>query len=506
MSDNILRAAAYCRVSTDKDEQKNSIESQKQFFADFISSHKNWQLSEIYFDEGKSGTTTKNRSGFNAMIADCKKGLIDIIITKEVSRFARNTVDTLMYTRMLKKLGINVIFLNDGIDTLQSDGELRLSLMSCIAQEESRKTSERVKWGQRRQMEKGVVFGRNMLGYDVIGGKLFINEKGAEIVRSIFIKYTAEGKSTRTIADELNSCGAQSLRGGKWNSTSVLRILRNEKYAGDLCQGKTCTPDPLDHVKKYQHDFSKMVYIKDHHSPVISRDLWELTQSELKRRSPVSCDSSRFSSKHWCSGMIKCGLCGHNFVQRRKKLLSGNDYYAWRCPAVGCRCGSVNEKVLLEAVCFTLKLLLPDAEQMAEHISCNINNAKTMNSGASIAGLKRELRKLESSKLNICRKLADGLLSDDEFTTLRLQIQNEISQLEEKLSAANQQTYFLSAIQELLTFNTPNTSICREVLENITVLPCRQLEVRLKGSPTVKLACKTSGRCENYSVKFDIVK
>ena len=506
MSDKILRAAAYCRVSTDKDEQKNSIENQKQFFTDLISSHKNWQLSAIYFDEGKSGTTTKNRCGFNAMIADCKKGLIDTIITKEVSRFARNTVDTLMYTRMLKKLGINVIFLNDGIDTLQSDGELRLSLMSCIAQEESRKTSERVKWGQRRQMEKGVVFGRNMLGYDVIDGKLFTNEKGAEIVRSIFIKYAAEGKSTRTIADELNSSGTHSLRGGKWNSTSVIRILRNEKYVGDLCQGKTCTPDPLDHAKKYQHDSSKLVYIKDHHSPVISRELWELTQSELEKRSQVSHNSSRFSSKHWCSGMIKCSLCGHDLVQRRKKLLSGDEYYAWRCPTVGCKCGSVNEKVLLEAVCFTLKLLLPDAEKMAERISRNINDAKAESSGTSISALNRELRQLESSKLNICRKLADGLLSDDEFTTLRLQIQNEISQLEEKLSAANQQTDFLSAIQELLTFNTPDTSICREVLENITVLPCRQLEVRLKGAQPVKLAYKTSGRCENYSVKFDIVK
>ena len=160
----MLRVAAYCRVSTDSDDQANSFESQKLFFEQKINENKDWILADIYADKGISGTSTSKRADFNRMMRDAKTGKIDRIITKEVSRFARNTVDTLQYTRELKSFGVGVLFINDNIDTFDSDGELRLTIMASIAQEESRKTSERVKWGQKRQMEKGVVFGRNILG------------------------------------------------------------------------------------------------------------------------------------------------------------------------------------------------------------------------------------------------------------------------------------------------------------------------------------------------------
>ena len=162
-----LRVAAYARVSTDKDDQANSLDNQRTYFSKYITQHEGWQLVNVFYDEGISGTQTKKRKGFMEMIAEAESGEIDLIITKEVSRFARNTVDTLSYTRELKKFGVGVIFTLDNIDTRQSDGEFRLTIMASIAQEESRKTSERVKWGQRRQMEKGVVFGRDLLGYTV---------------------------------------------------------------------------------------------------------------------------------------------------------------------------------------------------------------------------------------------------------------------------------------------------------------------------------------------------
>ena len=167
-----LRVAAYARVSTDKDDQANSLDNQRNYFTDYITRHEGWQLVNVFYDEGISGT-----QGFMEMIAEAEAGEIDLIITKEVSRFARNTVDTLSYTRELKKIGVGVIFTLDNIDTRQSDGEFRLTIMASIAQEESRKTSERVKWGQRRQMEKGVVFGRDLLGYTVKDGNLYINEE-----------------------------------------------------------------------------------------------------------------------------------------------------------------------------------------------------------------------------------------------------------------------------------------------------------------------------------------
>ena len=194
------KVAAYCRVSTDNEDQANSFESQQRYFRQYIERNPDWELYEIFADEGISGTNTKKRKEFNRMIACAKNGDFDLIITKEISRFARNTLDSIYYTRELKKHGVGVIFMNDNINTLDGDAELRLAIMSSIAQEESRKTSERVKWGQKRQMEQGVVFGRSMLGYDVEGGKMTINEEGAKVVRLIFHKFVNEGKGTHVIA------------------------------------------------------------------------------------------------------------------------------------------------------------------------------------------------------------------------------------------------------------------------------------------------------------------
>ena len=186
------RVAAYCRVSTDHEDQANSFESQQRFFRQYIQYHPDWELYAIFADEGLSGTTTKKRKEFQRMIACAQNGEIDLILTKEISRFARNTLDSISFTRELKRHGVGVIFMNDNINTLDGDAELRLAIMSSIAQEESRKTSERVKWGQKRRMERGVVFGRSMLGYDVKDGKMTINKEGAEVVRLIFHKFVEE--------------------------------------------------------------------------------------------------------------------------------------------------------------------------------------------------------------------------------------------------------------------------------------------------------------------------
>ena len=251
MTKSKLRVAAYCRVSTDKDDQTNSLISQRKYFADYITHHDDWVLSDVYYDEGISGTQTKKRAGFNTMIEEAMQGEIDLILTKEVCRFARNTVDTLSYTRKLKDNGVGVIFTIDNIDTRDSDGELRLTIMASIAQEESRKTSERVKWGQKRRMEQGIVFGRDLIGYNVRNGELAINEEEVPIVRAIFHKYTNEGKGTHVIARELSEEGLRPKRVKLWSATVILRALRNEKYVGDLCQKKTFTPNYLTHAKKY---------------------------------------------------------------------------------------------------------------------------------------------------------------------------------------------------------------------------------------------------------------
>ena len=297
-----IRVAAYARVSSDKDDQLNSLENQKSFFADYIKSRVEWEFVGVYWDEGISGTQTIKRTGFNNMIADAMNKKIDLIITKEVTRFARNTVDTLWHARELKERGVGIIFILDNIDTRDADSEYRLTIMASNAQEESRKTSERVKWGQRRQMEKGVVFGRDLLGYTVKNGILHINPEEVPVVKAIFHKYTNEGKGTHVIARELLEEGMQPKRVKLWSNVVILRVLRNEKYVGDLCQKKTITPNYLTHKKKYNRGEEDMIYLKDHHEPIISRDLCNRTQEELNRLSKMTKEQKiKYSNLHWCS-------------------------------------------------------------------------------------------------------------------------------------------------------------------------------------------------------------
>lgn len=323
--------AAYCRVSTERDDQQNSLTSQKRYFKEYIERHSGWQLSKIYVDEGISGTATKKRHAFNQMIDDAHRHEFDLILTKEISRFARNTLDSIYYTRELKDLGIGVLFLNDNINTLDPDAELRLTILSSIAQEESRKTSERVKWGQKRRMEQGVVFGRDLLGYDVKNGIMFINKQGAKTVNEIFHKFVYEHKSAGKIAQELTNNGIPTQTGKQWSSTAILRILRNEKYCGDLIQKKTITKNYLTHEKKSNQGEEKMVVIKNHHQPIISRELFNMSITELKKRSPPPEQKSRYSNRYCFSGKIMCGICGSSFVVRSKKRKDGSIYRSWRC-------------------------------------------------------------------------------------------------------------------------------------------------------------------------------
>ena len=325
------KVAAYCRVSTDHEDQANSFESQQRYFRQYIKRNPDWELYGIFADEGISGTSTKKRKEFNRMIACAKSGEFDLILTKEISRFARNTLDSIYYTRDLKKHGVGVIFLNDNINTLDGDAELRLAILSSIAQEESRKTSERVKWGQKRRMEQGVVFGRSMLGYDVKDGRMTINEEGAKVVRRIFHKFVNEGKGTHVIARELREEGICPMRAKEWSNTVILRVIRNEKYCGDLVQKKTYTPDFLSHEKKYNRGQEEFVIIKDHHEPIISRELFEKANRMLDARSLSQEGVAKHSNRYPFSGKIKCGCCGSGYVARYKTRKDGSKYKAWRC-------------------------------------------------------------------------------------------------------------------------------------------------------------------------------
>jgi len=526
MNHNKLRVAAYCRVSTDKDDQTNSLISQRRYFADYINHHEDWVLNDVYYDEGISGTQTKKRAGFNAMIEEAMQGGIDLILTKEVCRFARNTVDTLSYTRKLKDNGIGVVFTIDNIDTRDADGELRLTIMASIAQEESRKTSERVKWGQKRRMEQGVVFGRDMLGYTVQNGTLSVNEEEVPIVRAIFHKFTNEGKGTHVIARELLEEGMRPMRVKLWSNTIILRVLRNEKYVGDLCQKKTYTPNYLTHAKKYNRGNEEMVYLKDHHEPIIDRELWNRTQAELLRRSPSEDAKSKHSNRYWCSGKLYCGMCGGRYVSRTKKLKNGDIYKAWRCYAaanhgtkktsssgeqIGCDNGSINEKALLTCMHYCICMLQTNQKELKREIIQEIKEIKGKHEKKpDIKRIQEKMDTLAAKKRKAIDLMLDGLITKSDLQEQTKWYDEQLAELSESLNAAGKQDKansaelceyesYLSALDEIMSFDESNESLYREILDKMVIYHDKTVEVWLKSVPFgMKLTIRSHGKNDDY--------
>jgi len=480
--DTKKRVAAYCRVSTDKDDQANSFESQQRYFKEYIERTPGWELYEIFADEGISGTNTKKRKDFNRMIACAKHGNFDLIITKEISRFARNTLDSIYYTRDLKKHGVGVIFLNDNINTLDPDAELRLTIMSSIAQEESRKTSERVKWGQKRRMEQGVVFGRDMLGYDVKDGQMYINEDGAKIVRLIFHKFVAEGKGCHTIARELREAGIQtSTRMTQWSNTVILRVIRNEKYCGDLVQKKTITPDFLSHEKKYNKGEEEFVILKDHHEPIISREMFDAANKILDDRALSPEGKSKHSNRYAFSGKIKCGICDKTFGARYTTRKDGSVYKAWRCLAgaqygkpridnAGNLVGCSSESIRNEDALHIMRLVSTSLEMEKKSIVSNmIKVIQEVISGdigdTDTATLQEKIIAVEDKKTSLIELYTSKDISRDEFLTARTKCDDEVEGLRNLISSIEKQDTIIRQKAELITDITAAVS---EIIDGMT--------------------------------------
>ena len=460
------KVVAYCRVSTDNEDQANSFESQQRYFRQYIERNPDWELYEVFADEGISGTNTKKRKEFNRMIACAKNGDFDLIVTKEISRFARNTLDSIFYTRDLKKHGVGVIFMNDNINTLDGDAELRLAIMSSIAQEESRKTSERVKWGQKRQMEQGVVFGRSMLGYDVKDGKMYINEDGAKVVRLIFHKFVYEGKGTHVIARELREEGIKPMRVKEWQNTVILRVIRNEKYCGDLVQKKTYTPDFLSHEKKVNLGQEEFVIIKDHHEPIISRELFDKANRILDEKSLSQEGKAKHSNRYPFSGKIKCGCCGSSYVARYKTRKNGSRYKAWRCleaarhgsphvdkagNQVGCSGLSIRNEDATHIMYLVTSSLKYNKEKITNNLLAIIKSIIAMDTaGTDSEKLKSQMKAIEQKRTNLIDLYTSGDITRDEFSAAKAKCENEIAELQSVIGNIDKQREMIEKQQELV--------------------------------------------------------
>ncbi len=337
-----LRVAAYCRVSTDDEEQLTSYEAQKNYYTDKIMTNKEWTMAGIFADEGITGTSARKRPEFLRMIRQCKQGKIDIVLTKSISRFARNTVDCLNYVRALKELGIAVIFEKENMNTLEVDSEILITMLGAFAQSESESISANVRWGIRQAMKEGkaTIQYKYLYGYRKgDDSKPEIIPDQAEVVRKIYDLFLS-GTPVRGIQEYLNANSVPNINGeSKWARSAIDSILTNEKYCGDVLLQKTYIDDCINKKVKKNTGQLPMYLVQNHHEGIISRETFDAAQAELARRSAGKSPSmknaptgrSRYSSKYALSDRLYCGECGTRYQRCTWRNRDGSKRIVWRC-------------------------------------------------------------------------------------------------------------------------------------------------------------------------------
>lgn len=330
------KVCAYARVSTDSEKQGESLENQVSYYENLISSNPDYEYVAVFADRGITGTT-ENRPEFQRMLQLCREGKIELIITKSISRFARNTAVMLETVRSLKEIGVEVRFEKENINTLSGDGELMLTVLSSFAQEESKNVSDNLKWRVKKKFEQGelIINTTRFLGYDKDEyGDLVINREGAAVVKKIFNEYL-NGKGAFTIAKELNTDGVPTVAGGRWQENTILNILKNEKYKGDAILQKYYTPDHLKKGTVRNKGEVDSYYIEDNHSPIITREMWEQVQQEIERRGKakgnVSGDTNKYKNRYPLTGMLFCSKCGATLRRRTWNSKLNCKKIVWQC-------------------------------------------------------------------------------------------------------------------------------------------------------------------------------
>jgi len=451
-----IRVAPYCRVSTDSDDQLESYKTQVAYYTDLVNSNPEWEMVGIYADESITGTQTKKRDDFNRMIDDCMNGKIDMVITKAISRFARNTVDTLTYVRQLKDKGIAVFFEEQNINTLTTEGEFLLTILSSVAQQEVENISANVKFGLRARMKDGKNVGfRKCLGYDYnTETQVFtINAKEAEIVRYVFEQYI-KGKGAYTIARELDEKGYKPLRAEKWSWTSVIAILKNVKYKGDLEMGKTYVTDPISKKRLTNLGEKDSYYVENNHAPIISVEVFQKAQDILSRRG----ESIKHKGKRWdkysrqyaFSSMIYCAFC--ESVYSRRNLYSGTEYEkrVWSC-ADAVKKGKkvcpdsiskIDEKELEQAFVHAFRLMCSDNKDIITEFLQRVESS--LNESSYTKELTKVDKKVSYLKTRLDRLLElllDSSIEKSEYDLKRMELLDELE------TADQEQSELLSAVK-----------------------------------------------------------
>ncbi len=495
-----LKVAAYCRVSTDSDEQAGSYEVQVQHYTGYIGRNKEWELAGIYADDGISGTNTKKREGFNGMIEDCMAGKIDMVITKSISRFARNTIDCLKYVRQLKEKNIAIIFEKENINTLEASGELLLTIMASLAQQESASLSQNVKLGLQFRYQDGKVQvnHNHFLGYTKDEeGNLIIEEEEAKIVRRIFREYL-EGASFRDIAEGLERDKIKT--GGKrykWHLSTVQGILQNEKYMGDALLQKTITTDFIEKTRIKNDGSVPQYYVKDSQEPIIARDIFTQVQEEMIRRANLTSgvDGKKkrvYSSKYALSSICTCAKCG-DIYRRIAWNNRGKKSTVWRCctrvengPSA-CDAPTVQETELQQATVNAINQLLTCSDSMMQILKDNIETALADDNSGEMEQLNLILKEKQNALVKLAHAKKDYTALADEIDILRDKKQKLLVQRAEtegvKKRIIELTDFLQDAPQELMEYDE---GLVRKYIDQIKVYEDK-FTVRFKAKVEIEI-------------------
>lgn len=462
-----LRVTFYARVSSEKDEQLNSLDNQISYYRNFIKKNANWEFVEGYIDEGLSGISTKKRENFHNMVNDAKAGLFDLVLTKEITRFARNTLDSIQYTRDLLSYGVGVFFQNDNINTLDEDSELRLTIMSGIAQDELRKLSSRIKFGHQEAIKKNVVLGNSRIfGYRKDNKRLVIDEKEAEMVRELFTLYSTDSYSMKQIEEIFWNKGYRNNNGKRICHSTMSNTISNPKYKGYYVGNKVKIVDMFTKKQKFLPP-EEWVMFKDETGEIVpaivSEELWEQANAVLKSRSrDVKNRQNKCNHPNLLTGKMYCTHCGKLYYRKDSKDRKGNVLSRWICSgkinngADSCPSFTIYEEEIKEVLYEVFKDTAEDARLIIEEYTNMYAEilAKDTSSG-ELQKLKDRLNLLSKKKSKLLEYNIAGQISDRDFVEMNKQISEEsaeiYSTIEEMENEINSRACYKQKIEEIKT-------------------------------------------------------
>ena len=438
-----LRVTFYARVSTDKDEQINSLENQVQYYTEMIQSKPNWTFVPGYIDEGISGTSTKKRDSFNRMIADAKAGCFDFIITKEISRFSRSTLDSIKYTQELLEHDVGVLFQNDNINTLDTDSEFRLVVMAGVAQDEIRKLSERIKFGHRQAIKNGRVLGNDKLyGYDKKDCVLTINEEEAEIVRIIFDLYANHGMGTRKISQKLLEMGYTSREGNAFNVLTIRHMLENPKYKGWYCGNKSQSMDYRTKKKVFLDESEWIMYPDPTIPAIVPEELWDRANAiykERRKQMKEHASGASYHNRYAYSGKIICEEHGTTFHRHVLKNKCG-DSEAWQCKVyrskgrAGCSAPQIRGEELDQIMAEIFTQMVKDKNTIIDSLLAVLQSVpQEVDYSKARLRVEDEMVAINMKKDRLLDLNMDGAISNAEFKTRNDAFNTQLRALEAQL-------------------------------------------------------------------------